>query len=600
MNKRLVSLFLLGSFCVTGWAQDWSAMRGAWKRENRYRFQWDVDDTDLSAVIGLQVDAEGTVESMWEAWVAPPNENGFSPRMYVSSGGTVGYAAQTFKDGEMHLFWMPRNGGGGGGHVSAKLSKDGMSTEQRGGMSLGPNGFSENTGLKIGLTKLPNSDVKGWKTLRALRESGVIKMSDPNETSLFEPRLEPLLGRWQSTRPDGSLALEIRWRPSCQGAFLVERYAFFDEAGRVTASGLNISGKDPFSDQVLMWGNSDQGFHQKGGWDFKGDKSFIQREGNHRLVRNLKEDGTIQAHWEQRVNGEYQKGKDSQSYRLTKVPSSDEALSVIETHIDRFVTVFNRGDLRELKKLYAKDIVKVTSRSRNPLIGWDAVRADFEGRAGAADKLKAKVLRASFLTPEYVMGSGEFMFVGPDGKTKAAGKWGNVFRIENGRCLLVQEAAFLNRIEGAAFDASGWELGSVQADRLTKSERSAYRSADRSIADYVEGWKRREVGALVDVFHHAAIRSVSGVEGVRWNHASIERSFKQELAGSIGQQSSELEAVTLGARPIGGRMVMAFGQWQGKSKEGGRVTEGGLWGNVLLQDGDQVKIILESAGVYQP
>ena len=28
--------------------------------------------------------------------------------------------------------------------------------------------------------------------------------------------------------------------------------------------------------------------------------------------------------------------------------------------------------------------------------------------------------------------------------------------------------------------------------------------------------------------------------------------------------------------------------------------KGALWGNVLQQDGDQVKILLESAGAYQP
>ena len=599
MNKRLVGLLLLGALCVTGWAQDWSAMRGAWKKGNQYRFHWDIDDTDLSAVIGLRVDSGGTVEGMWEAWVGSPNQNGFSPRMYVSSGGVVGYAAQTFKDGEMHLLWMPRNGGGGG-HATAKLSEDGMSMEQRGGMWVGPAGFSENTGPRTGLARLPDSDVKGGKTLRALRESEVIKMPAPNEIALFEPKLEPLMGRWHSTRSDGSLALEILWRPSCQGAFLVERYAFFDEAGRVTGSGLNISGKDPFSDQIVMWGNRDNGFHQKGGWDFQGDKTLIQREGASRLVRRLRDHGTIQAHWERKVNGKYKKSKDLQSYRLTKVPSGNEALSVLEIYTDRFVTAFNRGDLRGLEKLYAKDVVKVTSRSRDPLIGWDAVRADFEGRAGSADQLKVKILHASFLTPEYLMGSGEFMFVGPDGETKAAGKWGNMSRIEKGRCLMVQEAAFLNSFEASTFDASRWEFGSGGAGGVTEAERSAYRGSDRMIAAFVDAWKRREVGALVEVFHHSAIRSVSGVEGVRRNHPSIERSFGEELAGSAGQLSTELEAVTLGARPIGGRMVMAFGKLQGKSKDDGRVIEGGLWGNVFQQNGDQVKIVIESAGVYQP
>ena len=33
---------MAGAMCATSLAQDWSAMHGAWKRDNQYKFYWDM------------------------------------------------------------------------------------------------------------------------------------------------------------------------------------------------------------------------------------------------------------------------------------------------------------------------------------------------------------------------------------------------------------------------------------------------------------------------------------------------------------------------------------------------------------------------------
>ncbi len=47
------------------------------------------------------------------------------------------------------------------------------------------------------------------------------------------------------------------------GKFLYESYKFYDELGNLTATGLNISGKDPYSDRILLWGNNAEAFTTK-------------------------------------------------------------------------------------------------------------------------------------------------------------------------------------------------------------------------------------------------------------------------------------------------------------------------------------------------
>jgi len=73
--------------------------------------RWNADQTkllhsySLKAACGKMI-SKGTDFITYEndrKWLNSPNVNGFSPRFFVTSSGQTGYAAQTFKDGEMHL-----------------------------------------------------------------------------------------------------------------------------------------------------------------------------------------------------------------------------------------------------------------------------------------------------------------------------------------------------------------------------------------------------------------------------------------------------------------------------------------------------------------
>jgi len=94
---------------------------------------------------------------------------------------------------------------------------------------------------------------------------------------------------------------------------------------------------------------------------------------------------------------------------------------------------------------------------------------------------------------------------------------------------------------------------------------------------------------------------VSAVEGVTQHHRDIKESVLKDLEVNSSQTGQEaiLDATTLGATPIGGNTVIAYGKWQIRQNSG-KVIQTGTWGNVMRQRGHEVKIILEAAGTYSP
>ena len=578
--------------------QDLQPLTGTWKNNNGYFFNWIDDDSGIFNFIRFQLAEDGkTVSKAIEGWATPPNQAGLSHRFVASSSGRHATAYQTFDGKELRVHWVSQ---GKAGHERVELSPDGNSMVANGSFDLNEQGFSmRDLGDSATSTKLPDSNERAYKNFWGLLQDEAFVMPDESETQLFDARLQPLLGRWQSARKDGSLQLEIYWRKSTLGKFLYESYKFYDELGNLTATGLNISGKDPYSDRILIWGNNAEAFTQKGGWDFVGDKTLIQREGDWRLIRDIKDSNTITGRWEQKVAGRYRKAKDSVPYTLRKLHSNQEATVAIEGFLSGFVKAFADGDLKALMKHYHKDAVKLTSRSIDPLVGKKAIAADFAPRIGEG-QLKATLTRVTRLTPDHLMGCGEFQHVGSNGEVMATGQWGNVFLLEKGRWLMLQESAHLLNLGGIA-DAGTHSFQDIRETECSNPSTAAFTASETMARDYLQGWTNRDPEQIVNLFHHTGTRVVSAVKGVTKHHKNLRASILKDLEvnNNPSIQEAKLDAITLGATPIGGNLVMAYGKWQNKTSDG-KVSQIGTWGNVMRQRGDEVKIILEAAGNYHP
>ena len=579
-------------------AQGLNPLTGAWKKSNGYFFNWINEDTGIFDHVQIQFAEDGkTVSKVLEGWVTQPNEAGLSHRFIVSSSGNYAMAYQTFDGKEIRIHWVAQ---GKAGHEKLELSADGTTITANGSFDLNDEGFSmRDLGDSAVSTKLPESHERGWKNFRELLQKEAFVMPAEEESQLFDSRLTPLLGRWHSNREDGSLALEINWRQTALGKFLLEVYKFYDTEGNISASGLNISGNDPYSDRILLWGNNAEAFHQKGGWDFVDDKTIIQREGDWRLIRKLENPRTIDARWEQKIAGRYRKAKDSSPYTLRKLYNNDEAKSEIENFLASFISDFTEGDLKSLMSHYHKDAVKLTSLSVDPLIGKKAIAADFSPRIGNA-QLKASLSHASALTPDHLLGCGDFQIVGPGGETMAQGQWGNVFVIEQGRCLMLQESVHVLNLEGIS-DASNNNYQDIRRDQPQMAHTKEYLASEKMVKDYLAAWSSRDADQVTNIFDDSGIRVVSAVEGVTQHHRDIKESVLKDLEVNSSQTGQEaiLDATTLGATAIGGNTVLAYGKWQIRQNSG-KVIQTGTWGNVMRQRGDEVKIILEAAGTYSP
>ena len=114
-------------------------------------------------------------------------------------------------------------------------------------------------------------------TASELFESGEIIL--PTESKFFEPKLERLLGNWESKDNDGKVILKISWNAWAMGNLLIEYFTFLNEKGELANKGMNVTGIDPASGRITMWSIGKNGFGRSGGWDFISDNITGQRQG---------------------------------------------------------------------------------------------------------------------------------------------------------------------------------------------------------------------------------------------------------------------------------------------------------------------------------
>ena len=598
--KRITySIFQISFFLITGYLTaadadgDGEALRtiqGVWQNQDGYMVRWEDERTGIFHEAFLRIDSVNkNVTEMWEAFIAKPNDQGVSKRMFVTANGGFGHAMQAFDGKDFHLSWTAP--GGGSGYHHAKLSNDGLEMHSVKGLAIGPLGFKEQSELKSEpYTRLTSGHEQAWKTIRSMIGDDQLNFPDK---PFFEPRFQGLLGKWTGTLPDNGGTVDTLFRRTALGSFMVESFTISQEDGAITNAGINLSGKDTQNGSIISWTGNDAGFSQTGGWDFIDENVTGQRQGNRRFIRHIRADDTIEVHMEEKVNGSYERIEGN--ITLKKIPDRAKAMETITHFNSSFVDAFNSGDLKRLEGAYHEDAIKAVSRYEMPLVGRESIVQDFSDRTGAEGQtLKAEVVTASFITPKHMLAAGTFVLDDASNNEMRSGKWGNVFLVEKDKCQILQEGAFFSASEKESPTAKRTKL----AAPIDPASRH-YRGSEKLIELYAKCWQAKDVEALKNVFRHDGIRSVSTVSSVSADHKEIRDTIKEELEGSVGQISHDIEAVTLGSQPLAGAYFMAHGRWQAISKSG-EIVRGGLWANVFEMRGEEVKLMMESAGAHQP
>ncbi len=124
------------------------------------------------------------------------------------------------------------------------------------------------------------------------------------------------------------------------------------------------------------------------------------------------------------------------------------------------------------------------------------------------------------------MGCGEFQHVGSNGEVMATGQWGNVFLLEKGRWLMLQESAHLLNLGGIA-DAGTHSFQDIRETERSNPSTAAFTASETMARDYLQGWTNRDPEQIVNLFHHTGTRVVSAVKGVTKHHKNLRASHSQ-------------------------------------------------------------------------
>ena len=283
----------------------------------------------------------------------------------------------------------------------------------------------------------------------------------------------------------------------------------------------------------------------------------------------------------------------------TELPSSEIATSLVQSHIDRVVHCFENRDAEGLSNEYVDGAIRSLGIDPEPVSGSRAIRV-FIDRAFERDedsgvqKLEGKILKARFLTPDTIVAYGTFIVTDGDNEVVRQGKWGDVLQVKDGEAKFLMQSGYAENLESLSQKSLPNDYP-ITAD--TNGE--DYRKIQASIDRFTTAFNQGDVQSLVNEFSEDGVRLVSGVSGVFTGKDAIQESFQAKWSGEVVfGDGATLSAKTLHLKRINNRFLAASGIWR-LADQNGKIIDGGHWGNVFEQQGNEVKLILECAGSRQ-
>jgi hypothetical protein len=289
----------------------WKSTKEDGSTEQGFRWYWTDEAIGIHRIANVSLDPE-TLEPV-HAWSVfqTPTADGIGDRLWVDTDGRQGRSTERFsKRGSSTTFSGASASGNVSGIIELEWNKAGDKFEEH---------VDHFTGFELPYEKR-SPTIEAHKIDYKPRERGEIVWPQ-NMRALLDPRLQDLLGTWESTDKDGKVGLRIKFSPWLLGHTLLERFVFLDAEDKPSRGGYNLTRKDPLNDQLIMYSIGRNGFSQVGGWDFLGGSTTGQRQGGGRLVRTFLSEDEIQARWQSKQDGEFI--DDGNSYILKRQQTGD-------------------------------------------------------------------------------------------------------------------------------------------------------------------------------------------------------------------------------------------------------------------------------------
>ena len=279
----------------------------------------------------------------------------------------------------------------------------------------------------------------------------------------------------------------------------------------------------------------------------------------------------------------------TQKKQKSEPASKPSAETLMAESMQRFSSAWNQGNAEEISKEFTADAIRIVSNPLSPIVGQESILKSFdavfsEGSELENSHIEITVTETRSVSEDIYLGAGSFAILSPENEILEQGKWGNVFKYDNGQIKFLMESAHRQPKE-----ANGSETETVLENSIASDE-PHFDKIKLSVKNYIENNNSKNSEGISMLFTENGIQSVNGKEGIIMGRQQIKDT-------EIYADGNELNANVMGYRYLGNNIAIAYGNWSSTSDDNAKVT--GQWGNLFKIEGDEALLIMESAGMIQ-
>ena len=279
----------------------------------------------------------------------------------------------------------------------------------------------------------------------------------------------------------------------------------------------------------------------------------------------------------------------SQKKQNNEPDSKPSAETLMEESMQRFKNAWNEGNAVEISKEFTADAIRIISNPMSPIEGQESILKAFDNTFSEGSELEnshieVTVTEARSVSEDIYLGAGSFTILNQENVILEKGKWGNVFKLDNGQIKFLMESAHR---EPKTIENSETE---TTLENSITSEEPHFDKIVLSIENYISNYNSNNSEGISMLFTEDGIQNVNSKEGIVMGRQQIKQTENYSDGG-------ELNANILGYRYLENDLAIAYGKWTAKGNDSSVKT--GQWGNLFKIEGDKALLLMESAGLIQ-
>ena len=273
-----------------------------------------------------------------------------------------------------------------------------------------------------------------------------------------------------------------------------------------------------------------------------------------------------------------------------KTPVSKPSAEILmKESMQRFSSAWNQGDAAKISEEFTEDAIRIISNPLSPIIGKNNIKEGFistfsDESVFKDSHIEVQVIQTRSVSEDIYLGTGRFRILNTQNEIIEQGKWGNVFKYENGQIKFLMESA--HRTSKELMPSK--EVSVMEASIV--SEEPHFEKIVKSVGSYISNYNDKNSEGISLLFTENGIQNVNSKEDIILGRQQI-KEIESFTDGEV------LNANILGYKYLGDNIAVSYGKWTSSAKDGSTIN--GQWGNLFKIDGEKALLIMESAGTIQ-